>query len=148
MISVSKFCCPVCWELFKAATPGIKISGCHPNVTPLALPETLSPEIITKMVAALRILLVSQLKPLLENRAPQFGHSRNESESGYSAASSNEDAAIFVGLYEDYQDGDQPPPGAELESSKVRFLRPWQPPYTSPLIIIHQVECSMIPFFL
>jgi hypothetical protein len=84
----------------------IKISGCHPNVTPLALPETLSPEIITKMVDALRILLVSQLRPLSENKAPQVGHSRNESESGYSAASSNEGAAIFVGPYRNYQDGD------------------------------------------
>jgi hypothetical protein len=83
----------------------IKISGCHPNVTPLALPETLSPEIITKMVDALRILLVSQLKPLLENKAPQIGHSRNESESGYSAASSNEGSATFDGPYGNWRDG-------------------------------------------
>jgi hypothetical protein len=100
MISVSKLCCPVCWELFKAVMLDIKISGCHPNVTPLALPETLSPEIYSKMIISLRTLLVSQLKPLLLNRLPETRHSRNESETGHSATSSNEGSSVYGAPFE------------------------------------------------
>jgi hypothetical protein len=90
MVSVSKLCCPVCWELFKALKLGTHIRGCHPTVTPLALPETLSPEISREMVARCQALLASQLKPLLSTeQAHTKQHYRNDSETGYSAASSN-----------------------------------------------------------
>jgi hypothetical protein len=101
MISVSKLCCPVCWELFKALKLDIKISGCHPTVTPLALPETLSPEVVREVVDSLRTQLISQLKPLLQtNRSRTVQHRRNESETGHSATSSNEGASKYANSYQ------------------------------------------------
>ena len=103
MISVTKLCCPICWELFKALDLNIRISGCHPNVSPLALPETLSPEISSKVTRSLQSLLVGQLKHLLDRKQPLTGHSRNESETGYSAASSNESSSQFSGPYANWK---------------------------------------------
>jgi hypothetical protein len=110
MVSVTKLCCPVCWELFKILRKllklDIRISGCHPSVTPLALPETFSPEIIKEMVIALRGQLVLQLEPLLHSKSPQkVQHSRHESETGHSATSSNnEGSTVFREAYNDWEE--------------------------------------------
>jgi hypothetical protein len=100
MISVSKLCCPVCWELFKALKSEIKISGCHSTVSPLALPETLSAAISSDITTSLRSQLSSQLTHLLRNKpAPtKIGHLRNESETGHSAASTTNElnSSIYV----------------------------------------------------
>lgn len=110
MISVSKLCCPVCWELFKVLKMDpdikmdIKISGCHPTITPVALPETFPAKISEKIVVSLRPLLTAQLSPLLETKRPASGqHYRNVSETGHSAASSNEGASKCLGSYETWQ---------------------------------------------
>ena len=105
MISVSKLCCPVCWELFKVLKLDIKIRGCHPTVTPLALPETLSLDISNGVIASLRPQLTAQLKPLLINKWPQTTqHRRNESEMGHSASSSNEGALDYSSSYQKWSD--------------------------------------------
>src|SRR5271163_2662091 len=101
MISVSKFCCPVCWELFKVVKLDIKIRGCHPTVTPLALPETLSPDVSNGIITSLRPQLAAQLKPLLIDKRPRTTqHHRNESETGHSATSSNEGALDYLRSFE------------------------------------------------
>ena len=101
MVSVSMLCCPVCWELFKVLDLGVKINGCHPTVTPLALPETLSPEILSKMVNSLRAQLTSQLVHLLDsNRVRSTQHLCNASETGHSASSSNEGSSKFPKAFE------------------------------------------------
>lgn len=94
MISVSKLCCPVCWELFQVLNLDTKIRGCHPTVTPTTLPDTLSPDVSKEMVKRFQVHLVTQLRSLLSEsktsiRTRTTQHHRNESESGYSAASSN-----------------------------------------------------------
>ena len=103
MISVSKLCCPVCWELFKVLKLGTKILGCHPTVTPLALPDTLSHDIAEQVVNALRPQLANQLAQLMDAKKPRNTHHRNESETGHSAASSNKGAGTFKGSYEAWE---------------------------------------------
>ena len=103
MISVSKLCCPVCWELFKVLDLDIKIRGCHPNVTPLALPETFSSDILNKLTESLRTQLAAQLRQMMDDKPPRITpsqHRRNESETGYSATSSNEGASKFGVAFE------------------------------------------------
>jgi hypothetical protein len=76
------------------------ISGCHPTVTPLALPETLPSEITDEVVIALRAELARLLKPfLLPKKAQTTRHFRNQSETGHSATSSNEGASEFRVAY-------------------------------------------------
>ena len=105
MISVSKLCCPVCWELFKELGLSTEIRGCHPTVTPLVLPETLSPCITKRMVKNFQVHLASQLVPLLSVTSVGVSqHRRNESETGYSAASSNESASEFTECYRTWEE--------------------------------------------
>jgi hypothetical protein len=96
MVSVSKLCCPVCWELFKILKREKAVHGCHPNVTPVVLPETLPNHVSESMVTRFRAHLSNQLRPLLmdPNYIPGLKkmHHRNTSESAYSATSSNEGA--------------------------------------------------------
>jgi len=107
MISVSKLCCPVCWELFEVLNLHdficAKVRGCHPTVTQIALPETFPLEVSDKMITRLRALLAGQLRHLLLNRPPRTQHFRNESETGFSAASSNEGASQCVEAYDSWK---------------------------------------------
>jgi hypothetical protein len=95
MVSVSKLCCPVCWELFQVLKKEHTVRGCHPTVTPVVLPETLPNCVSEAMVVRFRIHAGNQLRRLLPTAMVSItglGHRRNTSESGYSAASSNESA--------------------------------------------------------
>jgi hypothetical protein len=96
-VSVSKLCCPVCWELFHILNMENAVCGCHPTVTPIVLPETLPEHVSEKMISHLRALLSGQLRHLLfPNIIPVgAGHHRNSSESAYSSTSSNENAAEY-----------------------------------------------------
>ena len=98
MVSVSKLCCPTCWELFKALDLDIKMRGCHPTVTPLAIPGTLPPDIPEQIIKYFRPLLTGQLIHLLSDsdvtgKARIVHHYRSESETGHSASSSNQSHA-------------------------------------------------------
>jgi hypothetical protein len=102
MISVSKLCCPVCWELFdvlnstKSNNFQARVRGCHPTITKVALPETFPPAILEAMTNRFRRHLATQLRPLLSNSSTRSTrHFRNESETGYSATSSNEGAVQY-----------------------------------------------------
>jgi hypothetical protein len=82
----------------------IKIRGCHPTVFPIALPETLSPDIFNGIIDSLRPQLTAQLESLLsDERAPTTQHHRNMSETGHSAASSNEGASSVQRSYDKWK---------------------------------------------
>jgi hypothetical protein len=65
IVSVSKLCCPVCWELFQVLRRDGSIRGCHPIVTPVVLPETLPGLVYEELVTRFRTHLSSQLRHLL-----------------------------------------------------------------------------------
>jgi hypothetical protein len=92
MVSVTKLCCPVCWELFQVLKMGNAIHGCHPNVTLVVLPKMLPISVSNAMVDRFRTHLSNQLHHLLSPNTVTSGHHRNFSDSGYSATSSNEGA--------------------------------------------------------
>jgi hypothetical protein len=103
MISVSRLCCPVCWELFQVLDKESIIRGCHPTVSPVVLPKTLPESVFESMVTRFRAHLSGQLLHLLSDRKiPELkvGHHRNSSETGYSATSSSEGAKpIALDIY-------------------------------------------------
>ena len=93
----------MCWKLFEALNLGTGIRGCHSTVTPLALPETLSPEFIGDMVKHFWPVLASQLINLCNDTSTQtIQHSRNDSEMAYSTASSNESASEYRQSYQSW----------------------------------------------
>ena len=51
MISVSKLCCPVCWELLALLgdEKPLSLRGSHSTIYPVELPKWLPPEIVDKM---------------------------------------------------------------------------------------------------
>jgi hypothetical protein len=54
-ISVSKFCCPVCWELLKVLNETQEevrfiVRAHHSNLYPVCLPPWLSDEVLEKMI--------------------------------------------------------------------------------------------------
>jgi len=107
IVSVSKLCCPVCWELFQVLRMDKSIRGCHPCITPTVLPETLPSHISEAMVDRFRAHLRGQLRHLLSsNTVPMLTgqHRRNVSESGYSAASSQEGAKEYPDAYVNWSD--------------------------------------------
>ena len=103
MVSVSRLCCPVCWELFQVLGIEGIVRGCHPTVTPVVLPETLPSHIYEEMVTRFRTHLSSQLRPLLSDivSGSSIGHHRNSSDSGYSAVSS-ESVERLTKMYGDW----------------------------------------------
>jgi hypothetical protein len=97
MVSVTKFCCPVCWELFEVVGKGESVRGCHPIVTPVVLPEILPKDVYEKMITRFRAHLSGQLRHLLVFPVDYTisglnTHHRNTSGSGYSTTSSNQAA--------------------------------------------------------
>ena len=96
MVLVSKLCCPVCWELFQVLRREDTVCGCHPIVTPIALPQTFPKHVSKVLVTHFRAHLSSQLHHLSSSGFSvselKNGHHRITSESGYSATSSNEGA--------------------------------------------------------
>jgi hypothetical protein len=91
MVSVSKLCCPVCWELFQVLQKEGIIRGCHPTVTPTVLPEMLPEYICEAMVTRFRAHLSNQLRNMYTGQTAR--HYRNSSDSAYSVSSSNEGKA-------------------------------------------------------
>ena len=93
----------MCWKLLEALNLGTGIRGCHSTITPLAFPETLSPEIIGDMVKHFRPVFASQLRNLCNDTSTQtIQHSRNDSEMAYSTASSNESASEYRQSYQSW----------------------------------------------
>jgi len=110
VISVSKLCCPVCWdvlELLRNAS-GMRaefiVRGRHAVLSPVQLPIWLPVEIVQQMLQMYKQILVDKFKVLMSpNRVG--GHSRLnslQSNPGLSNASSEEtSSSIVLGYPED-----------------------------------------------
>jgi hypothetical protein len=107
MISVSKLCCPVCWELLKILNddgPQLSFPGCHPTIYPVELPEWLPPPIVDKMTGLFKGYLRRELNFMVQGveekklRSSQDAviqkkhHVSHESESNISVASTTRDS--------------------------------------------------------
>src|SRR6266550_1522266 len=92
MVSVSKLCCPVCWEfitLLRETTattatdksPKFSVRGYHPHIYPLVLPPWISDEIREKMNLKFLGYLGAELRLLMVTRdaaEPARGEVREE----------------------------------------------------------------------
>ena len=99
MISVSKLCCPVCWELLKFLNddgPHLSLPGCHTAIYPVELPEWLPPLIVDKMTVLFKAYLQRELCHMTEKASVatirKKHHVSHESESGISVASTTRDS--------------------------------------------------------
>lgn len=147
MVSVSKLCCPVCWELItllRVAGPTesqkFDIRGCHPHIYPLVLPPWISDEIRNTMDARFLHYLGIELRQLMATHDPakpvravaqavapgeaQAGrdgkkHRRNHSDcSTFSQESATTLSSISSNSEGEYEDGDSYyPVGAANQSS-------------------------------
>jgi hypothetical protein len=108
VISVSKLCCPVCWnliEILKTMHGGIVVRGYHATVYPVVLPDWLPPDIVTQMLLRFRQYLRLHLVQLAtdldtKKREPR---GRQSNASGISNASSaNEGGAVEENFTEDF----------------------------------------------
>lgn len=97
MISVSKLCCPVCWELLELSrdqTLGPFLRGAHSTIYPVVLPEWLLPTIVEEMKKRFLIHLRDEVEIMLSHDGAeqqvtrQNRHVTHESESNISVASS------------------------------------------------------------
>jgi len=98
IISVSKLCCPVCWELLaflrRSETPHDRflVSGCHSTLYPVELPDWLPANVVEAMMTQFQDHLRRELKVMLNPKSKSTTgpiHRTTESESGLSVSSSN-----------------------------------------------------------
>ncbi|KAM6490946.1 hypothetical protein JOM56_010248 [Amanita muscaria] len=102
-ISVSKLCCPVCWDLLDILRSGnsdlMKVRGRHTTVFPVCLPSWLPSEVMTPMVTQYQTYLYNELvkmAKMLDSSSGQLMHSRSpsmQSASGISEAGSDDSDA-------------------------------------------------------
>jgi hypothetical protein len=104
MISVSKLCCPVCWELLNLLGGDNRLSlrGHHLTVYPVELPEWLPHDIVTQMMGQFQKYLRDEVTTMLmkdEQKAAnrRSHHASHKSESAVSVVST-----IFNPEVEDY----------------------------------------------
>ena len=108
VISVSKLCCPVCWdvlELLRNEQGGTRaefiVRGRHAVLSPVQLPIWLPIEMVKRMLQIYKQILVDKIKVLMSpNRVG--GHSRInslQSNPGLSNASSEETSSSAVEGY-------------------------------------------------
>jgi len=96
MISVSKLCCPVCWELLSMLNEEkpLKLRGHHSTIYPVELPQWLPSQIVDKMNALFQNHLRQEIEIMLQGAEEGATIQRNrhvphESESNISVASTN-----------------------------------------------------------
>jgi hypothetical protein len=101
VISVSKLCCPVCWELFKllGLEESLSLRGSHSTIYPVELPSWLPSEIVEEMYKLFLNHLRQEIEIMLEGDSAdpdseqpvqvtqRKGHASHESESNISIAS-------------------------------------------------------------
>jgi hypothetical protein len=94
MISVSKLCCPVCWELLALLgdEKPLSLRGGHSTVYPVELPNWLPPEFVDKLYKLFLNHLREEIVIMLnaaerEQVTRQNRHATHESESNISIAS-------------------------------------------------------------
>src|SRR6266550_3114013 len=109
VISVSKLCCPVCWNLiqiFKTIHSGIVVRGYHSTIYPVILPDWLPPEIVNQMLHRFRQYLRLHLARLATDsnvKKREQPRGRQSNASGISNASSaNEGGAMEEDFTQDF----------------------------------------------
>ena len=89
VISVSKPCCPVCWELIKILrnkkSTNFHLNGHHKTLSQVELPEWLPVQIVEKLTAQFEDILLTQIETLTPCRKR---HAINPSENDLSSDSS------------------------------------------------------------
>lgn len=102
-ISVSKLCCPVCWELLRTMKEKLElpnqftVRGCHSNIYPVVLPKWLPQDIIDKMVGIFRRHLAQELHKFVQpDTSYKMHRPRQESETNISVTSSEGGGETFV----------------------------------------------------
>lgn len=97
MISVSKLCCPVCWELLAilGKENPLLLRGRHSTIYAVELPKWLPSEIVDEMNERFQIYLRREIKIMLDGAKQKADfqvrhrHTTHESESNISVASTN-----------------------------------------------------------
>lgn len=92
MISVSKLCCPVCWELLMILCKEnpLSIRGSHSVISPVILPKWLPDDIVAEMYKRFLHHLGEELDIMLRHQgAKRSRHALHESESNISTASTS-----------------------------------------------------------
>ena len=102
-ISVSKLCCPVCWELLKILrnddSTDFHVDGHHETLFQVELPEWLPLEIVVKLTARFEKILLEQIKTLVRDHKRHTIHPSGQSGDGLSSDYSDgeDDAADTIG---------------------------------------------------
>ena len=83
-ISVSKFCCPVCWELIKVLNETTKnvefiVRAHHSNLYPVCLPSWLPNVALERMVQYQNFCQLRSVEPSSLSFSSSLGHNRNVS---------------------------------------------------------------------
>jgi hypothetical protein len=99
-ITVSKPCCPVCWELLKIlrndASTNFHVDGYHKTLFQVELPEWLPLEMVVKLTARFEKILLGQIKRMVKRHEI---HPSGQSGDGLSSDYSDgeDDAADTIG---------------------------------------------------
>ena len=108
-ISVSKLCCPVCWDLLDIMSassnhqskPVFSVAGNHDTVYYVALPPIIPRDILNKMISRFRGYLCHLVQQLAQPANNTKTHRSTQSSSGASVASSvtkeGKEQQVFAG---------------------------------------------------
>ena len=114
-ISVSKFCCPVCWELIEALNETnhnvqFVVRAHHSNLYPVCLPPWLPDAVLEKMIESFGRKLYEQFCQLPGPDAPQRfvpGHNKNLSLESAGESISSAGSTDVNGARDDFEDDQQ-----------------------------------------
>lgn len=100
LISVSKLCCPVCWdtlELLRGDSGKFKVRGHHAVLSPVQLPFWTSNHMMKKMVRLYEERLIEQIKILMSSEDGWRSRANSlQSNAGLSTDGSNETSGPAV----------------------------------------------------
>jgi hypothetical protein len=103
VISVSKPCCPVCWELIKLLrnnkSTNFHLDGHHKTLSQVELPAWLPVQIVEKLTARFEDILLTQIEILTPRRKRHAFNPSGQSRNDLSSDSSEgeEDASDAIG---------------------------------------------------
>lgn len=104
ILSVSKLCCPICWQLLsilRGSSEDLAVRGGHPDLYPVEMPQWLPKDIMLKILAYVDQLLVDQVIIMMMNEANTTSKRHNRKFSGQSPNVSDNDGhrSSFESLY-------------------------------------------------
>ena len=87
LISMSKRCCPVCWELLEIFKDGdstnFHVDGYHKTLFQVELPDWLPLEIVVKLTARFEEILLKQIRTLVERHKRDISDDQSDSDSEF-----------------------------------------------------------------